>query len=256
MLLNEKIILVTGATSGIGYHCAIEYAKQGAIVIVAGNKQNEIDATMDVLGREKHDGVYCDVSNSKDVENTIAHVLNRYKTLDVVHNNAGIVNPAKPLHNTTETEWDNLMGVNLKSIYLTTKFAFEALRESKGCILNTSSLVAELGQEEHAAYSATKGAVNTLTKSMAVDYARFGIRVNSVCPAWVRTPAVEGWIESQTDKVFAEQYVSSIHPLGYCPTGEVIADACVFLLSPKARFITGCNLPVSGGAELGYRRLT
>ena len=89
---------------------------------------------------------------------------------------------------------------------------------------------------------------------MALDYAKYRIRVNAVCPAWVRTPAVQSWVDEQDDKEGAEEYIRKLHPLGYCPEGDVIADACVFLLSDKARFVTGCTLPVSGGAELGYRR--
>jgi NAD(P)-dependent dehydrogenase (short-subunit alcohol dehydrogenase family) len=158
------------------------------------------------------------------------------------------------LHETTTEQWNKRMDVNLKSIYLTTKYGIGALQSSKGSILNTSSLVGDIGQENHAAYSATKGGISTLTKSMALDYAKYQIRVNAVCPAWVWTPAVEDWISQQPDQEKTSEYIKTIHPLGYCPQGDVIADACVFLLSEKARFITGCTLPVSGGAELGYRR--
>ena len=158
------------------------------------------------------------------------------------------------LHETSSDEWHRLMDVNLKSIYLTTKYGLEALRKTEGCILNTSSLAGHIGQEMHAAYTATKGGISALTKSMALDYAKYRIRVNAVCPAWVRTPAVQSWVDEQDDKEGAEEYIRKLHPLGYCPEGDVIADACVFLLSDKARFVTGCTLPVSGGAELGYRR--
>jgi NAD(P)-dependent dehydrogenase (short-subunit alcohol dehydrogenase family) len=107
----------------------------------------------------------------------------------------------------------------------------------------------------HAAYAATKGGVNALTKSMALDYAKFHVRVNAVSPAGVWTPMLKTWSQQQPDGSNLPAYLDAIHPLGYCPNGDVVADACVFLLSDKARFITGCILPVSGGAELGYRRL-
>jgi NAD(P)-dependent dehydrogenase (short-subunit alcohol dehydrogenase family) len=145
------------------------------------------------------------------------------------------------------------MNTNIKSVYLTTKYGFEQLKLSQGSILNTSSLVAEIGQEIHAAYAATKGAINTLTKSMALDYAKYGIRVNAVAPAGVWTPMLRNWADEQPNTDAIEMYLNKIHPLGYCPFGDVVADACVFLLSEKARFITGCILPVSGGAELGYK---
>jgi len=136
------------------------------------------------------------------------------------------------------------------------RYGYECLKESKGCLLNTSSLVGEIGQENHAAYAATKGAINALTKSMAIDYAKDGIRVNSVLPAAVMTPMLKQWITEQPVPSDVFNFLQDIHLLGYCPEGDVIADACVFLLSDMARFITGLNMPVSGGAELGYRRNT
>jgi NAD(P)-dependent dehydrogenase (short-subunit alcohol dehydrogenase family) len=158
------------------------------------------------------------------------------------------------LHETSEKEWDRLMQVNLKGLYHTVRYGFAALRQSKGCILNTSSIVGEIGQEIHAAYTATKGGINALTKSMALDYAKYGIRVNAVAPAAVWTPMLREWCDEQPEVATIEKYLNEIHSLGYCPEGDVIADACTFLLSDRARFITGCILPVSGGAELGYRR--
>ena len=180
--------------------------------------------------------------------------LDKYGRIDAIHNNAGIASPSKPLHETSDEEWDQLMNVNLKSVLLTTRYGFKALQKSKGCILNTSSLVGDIGQENHAAYTATKGGMNALTKSMALDYAKDKIRVNAVMPAGVWTPMLREWSKEQSNASSIEKYLDDIHPLGYCPDGDAIADACVFLLSDKARFITGTTLAVSGGAELGYRR--
>jgi NAD(P)-dependent dehydrogenase (short-subunit alcohol dehydrogenase family) len=175
--------------------------------------------------------------------------------IDIIHNNVGISHPSKPVHETTDAEWDRLFDVNVKSVYYTVKFGIEELKKTKGNILNTSSLVAEIGQEHHAAYSATKGAINALTKSMALDYAPYGIRVNAVSPAGVWTSMLRQWSEQQPDTESIENYLDHIHALGFCPEADVIADACLFLISEQARFITGCILPVSGGAELGYRRV-
>lgn len=144
--------------------------------------------------------------------------------------------------------------MNLKSIYWTTRYGLTALKQTRGCILNTSSMVGELGQARHAAYTATKGGINALTKSMALDYAPFGVRVNAVCPAGVWTPMLRDWATQQPNPAEIETYLKNIHALGYCPEGDVIADVCVFLLSDAARFVTGCLMPVGGGAELGYRR--
>ena len=205
------------------------------------------------LGPE-HLGMACDVSRGDEVKAALEQTLARYGRIDAVHNNAGIGTPSKPLHETTDAEWDALFAINLKSVLHTTRHAFEALKAVRGCILNTSSLVGVIGQEIHAAYTATKGGMNSLTKSMALDYAQHGIRVNAVCPAGTWTPMLRNWCAEQPNPRSIEKYLDEIHPLGYCPEGDVIADSCVFLLSDKARFITGHILHVSGGAELGYRR--
>jgi NAD(P)-dependent dehydrogenase (short-subunit alcohol dehydrogenase family) len=233
---------------GIGAECAKAYAKEGALLAIAALDQQEIENIIQEIGGG-HLCLPCDVSDEVLVKDAIEKTIAHFGRIDAIHNNAGIAHPSKAIHETTTQEWDKLMNVNLKSVYLTTKYGFEALKASKGTILNTSSLVAEIGQELHAAYSATKGAMNTLTKSMALDYAKFGIRVNAVAPAGVWTPMLRDWSKEQPNSTEIENYLDKIHPLGYCPSGDVVADACVFLLSEKARFITGCILPISGGAE-------
>jgi NAD(P)-dependent dehydrogenase (short-subunit alcohol dehydrogenase family) len=200
-----------------------------------------------------HLGICCDISKGEEVKMAIEKAVSVYGRIDCIHNNAGIAHPSKTLDETTEREWDNLMNVNLKGIYHTVKYGIEALKQSEGCILNTSSMVGEIGQELHAAYAATKGGINALTKSMALDYAKYKVRVNAVSPSGVSTPMLSKWKNEQPNPSQITSYLNAIHPLGYCPEADVVADACVFLLSEKARFITGCILPVSGGAELGYR---
>lgn len=252
MLLKDKIVFITGGAQGIGYECAKAYVAEGAKLAIADRDEDGLKNALTQLGKS-HIGIHCDVSNAEQVRHAIDRTLQEYGRIDAIHNNAGIASPAKALHETTEQEWVELMDVNLKSIYYTVKYGFEALKTSKGTILNTSSLVGEIGQENHAAYSATKGAINALTKSMALDYAKFGIRVNAVSPAGVWTPMLRKWNAEQPVGKDMGAYLDNIHALGYCPEGDVVADACAFLLSDKARFITGCILPVSGGAELGYR---
>ncbi len=253
MRLKDKVIFLSGGSTGIGLDCAKAYAAEGAkVVIVARHAAASADAAKS-LG-EGHLGFACDVSVGEQVEAAIAKTLEHFGRLDVIHNNAGIATPSKPLHETSEDEWDSLFNINLKSVFHTTRFGLEALKASKGCILNTSSLVGVMGQAIHAAYTATKGGMNTLTKSMALDYAPLGIRVNAVCPAGTWTPMLRTWCAEQPDPSSIERYLDEIHPLGYCPEGDVIADASVFLVSNEARFVTGHIMHVSGGAELGYRR--
>jgi len=251
--LEGKVVVLTGGGEGIGRECALAYARAGARVAILDVNLTAAQHTANELITSGM-ALQADVSSGPSVEFATKVVLNTFGRIDAVHNNAGIATPSKPLHETDEEEWNKLLRINLKSIYWTTRYSFEALRASKGTILNTASMVGLIGQQDHAVYVATKGGMISLTKAMAADYARYGIRVNSICPAGVWTPMLELWCSEQNDPARIHKYLDEIHLLGYCPRGDVIADVAVFLLSDKARFITGCILPVSGGAELGYRR--
>jgi NAD(P)-dependent dehydrogenase (short-subunit alcohol dehydrogenase family) len=252
-LLEGKIALVTGAANGIGRECALAYAREGASVVIADVNDQQAESTAREIGAQALQ-VHCDVSDERAVQNAVSAALAHFGRIDVVHNNAGISSPSKTLDETTEFDWDRLFAVNVKSMLWTVRTALPALKQSRGTILNTASAVGLIGQSNHAAYSATKGAMITLTKSMALDYAQFGIRVNAICPAGVWTPLLREWAREQPNPSEIDSYLDRIHALGYCPQGDVIADAAVFLLSDLARFVTGCILPVTGGAELGYRR--
>ena len=252
-LLEDLVVFVTGGAQGIGRECALAYSREGARIVVA---DINLAAAQQLVTELETEGlaVACDVRSNASVAGAIEAALGRYGRIDALHNNAGLVSPSKPLHETTDDEWDQLEQTNLKSVFLTTRHAFEALRASRGVILNTASMVGLIGQTNHAAYVATKGGMIALTKAMALDYAPHGIRVNAVCPAGIWTDMLRRWASEQPDPEGISQYLDDIHPLGACPEGDVIADAAVFLISRMSRFVTGCILPVSGGAELGYRR--
>ncbi|MCP1381792.1 SDR family NAD(P)-dependent oxidoreductase [Runella salmonicolor] len=252
-VLTNKVIFLTGGASGIGEACAEAYAKAGARVLVMDKDEVSLTQLIGRLGNE-HAGFVGDVQNEADVKSAIETAIARFGKIDVIHNNAGIAHPSKSLDQTTENEWDSLFSINLKSVYWTTRYGIASLKMTKGCILNTSSMVGTIGQENHAAYVATKGGMSALTKAMALDYAPFGIRVNAICPAGVWTPMLRQWATQQPNPEAIENYLDNIHALGYCPEGDVIADVAVFLVSEAARFITGCIMPVSGGAELGYKK--
>ncbi|KAA0992104.1 SDR family NAD(P)-dependent oxidoreductase [Dyadobacter aurulentus] len=252
--LEGKAVFLTGGAAGIGRACAGAYLREGARVCVMDRDQPALEEFQTAFEANPLITFSGDVSRAADVKAAIAQAVEAFGRLDVIHNNAGIASPSKPLHETSEDEWDALFSVNLKSVYHTTKYGLSHLKETNGCILNTGSMVGEIGQENHAAYVATKGGMNALTKAMALDYAPFGIRVNAVCPAGVWTPMLRKWAGEQPDPGQIESYLDGIHALGYCPEGDVIADVAVFLISDAARFVTGCMMPVSGGAELGYKR--
>ena len=251
--LSGKVVVLTGGAGGIGRECALAYSREAATVAILDRDFETAKRTAAELGGQSM-ALYADVADGEAIRVAISAVMGRFGRIDAIHNNAGIASPSKPLHETAEREWDEIQRVNVKSVYWTTKFGFEGLVASKGTILNTASMVGLIGQQDHAAYVASKGAMISLTKAMAADYARYSIRVNAICPAGVRTPMLEQWCSEQQNPDSIWQYLDDIHLLGYCPRGDVIADAAVFLLSSQARFLTGCILPVSGGAELGYRR--
>lgn len=252
--LQNKTIFLTGAADGIGWECAKAYARAGASVCIADRNPAGSERLQELPAGD-HFFIVCDLTREQEVEQALETTIQKYGRLDALHNNAGVAQPSKPLHTTTAAEWELLMNVNLRSIFYTTKYGIGHLKATKGCVLHTSSLVGSIGQENHAAYTATKGAVNALTKSMALDYAPWGIRVNAIAPAAIKTPMLEAWSREQPGAGRIEEYLNRLQPLGNMPAGDVIADACVFLMSDAARFITGCILPVTGGAELGYRAL-
>lgn len=252
MILQNKIVLITGGASGIGQACAQTYAKQGATVAVIDKDKAALQRLEQQMGAP-HIFLEADLNSGPAIQQAIDTVLQTYGRLNAIHNNAGVASPSKPLHDTTEEEWELIMNVNVRSIYFTTRYGIAALKASRGCILNTSSMVGEIGQDHHAAYAGSKGAVNALTKAMALDYAADGIRVNAVAPAGVWTPMLRQWSKEQPEPTRIAQYLDNIHALGYCPEADEVADVCTFLLSEQARFVTGCIMPVSGGAELGYK---
>ncbi|MBZ4191438.1 SDR family NAD(P)-dependent oxidoreductase [Niabella beijingensis] len=254
-MLQNKVIFLTGGADGIGWECARAYARNGALLCIADIKPLKQEQ-LAVLDGEGHLSVCCDLAREAEVQQAVQTAVREFGGLDAIHNNAAVTHPSKPLHTTSNEEWDLLMEVNVKSILYTTRYGLPHLRQPGGVFLMTSSLVGSIGQEHHAAYVATKGAVNALVKAMALDYAPLGIRVNAIGPAAIRTQALEAWSREQPDTTAIRDYLDQLQPLGAMPAGDVIADAAVFLLSNAARFITGCILPVSGGAELGYRSVS
>jgi meso-butanediol dehydrogenase / (S,S)-butanediol dehydrogenase / diacetyl reductase len=252
--LTDKVVFLTGGAAGIGKECAKAYLAAGASVMVMDSDEKSLLALPDEFPGSGIRVFLGNVSFGNEVKTALEKAVEVFGKIDVIHNNAGIASPSKPVDETTEEEWDSLFAVNLKSVYWTTRYGIGFLKETRGCILNTSSMVGDMGQENHAAYVGTKGGMNALTKAMALDYARFGVRVNAVCPAGVWTPMLRKWAGEQPQPDLIENYLDNIHALGYCPEGDVIADVAVFLVSDAARFITGCIMPVSGGAELGYKK--
>ncbi|MFC3767540.1 SDR family NAD(P)-dependent oxidoreductase [Paenibacillus sp. GCM10012303] len=254
MRLREKVCLITGAGSGIGQSTALLFAAEGAAVVV-----NDLDAdkgaeTVRRIGEAGGTAVFlqADVTNPEEVRLMAERALERFGRIDVLFNNAGISGVGR-LHEIEPDVWDRIMSINIKGVYLPSKYIIPHMMERKrGAIINMSSCVAEIGLARRASYAATKGAVLALTKSMQVDYAPFGIRVNALLPGTIFTPFVEQYLRKSYDD--PEEAIASIkkrqlsEELGL---PEDVAKAALFLASDESSFVMGAPLYVDGGAVFG-----
>ncbi|MEN6604202.1 MAG: SDR family NAD(P)-dependent oxidoreductase [Bryobacteraceae bacterium] len=253
MELKGRVAIVTGGAKGIGKGCAMVLARAGASVAIVDLDEAAARVVADEISTIGPSALAfrCDVSESAGVRTMIDAVVAHFGGLDILVNNAGY-HISKSIEATSEEEWDYILRNNLKSVFLCSKFAIPHLRARKGCIVNMSSMVGLVGQSNAGAYSATKGGIIAMTKGMALDFAKDGIRVNCICPGWVQTPLVEDWFGQQPDSDAARKYIFGVHPLGRIATPEEVGQAVLFLASDAASFVTGVALPVDGALTLGY----
>lgn len=256
MQLEGKVAIITGGGSGIGEATARLFANHGAKVIIADWNEPEASRVANEMNGmlTANGGAYAvktDVSSEQQVKHLVQQTLATYGSIDILFNNAAVVLP-KELEDITEEEWTRTLDINLKSVYLMIKYCIPEIRKNRGNIVNMASLNGLLGQRKNPVYSATKGAIIAMTKALALDYAKDGVRVNCICPAGVMTPLLEDWIGQQPDPVETIQALIDMHPLGRCATTEEVAKAVLYLASDSSVFITGVALPVDGGASLGY----
>jgi len=255
MTFAGQTVVITGGASGIGLAAADRFAAAGAHVAILDRNERELAAA---AARLNGNGVRAvalaaDVARSSDVQSAIDRIVGELGRIDVLVNNAGIAF-ARRIDEYTEEEVDRLLAVNLKGAMLCIRAALPALRRSHGSIVSVASMTGLVGQDSGAVYSATKGGLVAMTKSLAIELARDGIRVNCVCPAGVDTPLMREWAGTLPDPQAVLQQQAAMHLVGRMATPDEIADAILFLASSAASFITGIALPVEGGATLGYRR--
>lgn len=252
-LLQEKVALITGSAKGIGLGCARVLGKAGASIAVVDIDQPAVNHTVQTLQAEgiAAQGFVADVSQSQQVADAVQNIINHFSRIDILINNAG-THDGKGIEASSESDWDRIITINLKSVFLVTTAALPYLKTTRGSIVNMGSMVGLVGQGNSGAYSASKGGSIALTRNMAIDFAPYGIRVNCICPGWVETPLVNAWFAMQPDEAQARQYVSSIHPLGRIASAEEIGQVALFLASEQASFVTGIAIPVDGGVTLGY----
>jgi NAD(P)-dependent dehydrogenase (short-subunit alcohol dehydrogenase family) len=243
MKLSGKVAIVTGGSRGIGKATAMLLAQQGASVVITSKDK----ISLENAAREMKNviAISGDIRNNTDVENVVKNALETFGKIDILVNNAGIFPKVKPLHEISEEEWNDTIDVNLTGQFRFTKAAIPHLMKTSGCIVNVSSDAGLKSFEnfEADAYTASKGALVLLTKAWAIEYAKYKIRVNCVCPGIVETDMTSPYLGNEVDRAMA----IAEHPIGRIGMPEDVAKAILYLVSDDSSWITGAILPVDGG---------
>ncbi|MDO8434669.1 MAG: SDR family oxidoreductase [Candidatus Binatus sp.] len=249
--LDGKNAVVTGAGSGIGHAIATTFAQSGARVFLLERDLDSAEAAARKI--RAADGtasaIECDVALAASIDSAFAQVDREAAKLDIVVCNAGIAHVGT-VENTSEADFDRIYAVNVKGVYLTAQAGVRRmLKTGGGAILNLASIASLIGLTDRFAYSMSKGAVLSMTRSIAVDYVKQGIRCNCMCPARVHTPFVDGYLRATYPGREAEMFkqLSEYQPIGRMGTPEEVAALALYLCSDEASFITGQAYPIDGG---------
>ena len=253
--LEGKVALITGAGSGLGRASALAFAAAGARVIVidrAFTSARAVTKEIEDAGGSST-AIEADVSRADDSARMIATTVKKYGRLDILFNNAGVMSSGL-LHEVSEKEWDRVIAVNLKSVFLACKFALPELMKSHGVILNTASVAGLEGRNGHAQYGASKAAVINLTKTIALEYARYGVRANCVCPGAFATNILKNGLADVSDAAVEQlgRMTMAGVPMGRVGDPAELARAALFLCSDDASYVTGDVLVVDGGNTAGH----
>lgn len=249
--IEGKVAIVTGGALGIGRATCLLLAKEGSKVAVTDILDNPGREVVSEI--ESNGGVaqywHIDVANEKEVEQAFADVYKKFGKIDVLVNNAGIHGVNKPTDEIGEGEWDEVMNVNVKGVFLCTKHAIPYMKKAGGgSIINLSSIYGIIGAEDSPPYHASKGAVRLMAKTDALFYAKYKIRVNSVHPAFIWTPMVEDISQTYPEGVEAfRKHIVSLLPIGYFGEPNDVAFGILYLASDESKFVTGSELVIDGG---------
>jgi NAD(P)-dependent dehydrogenase (short-subunit alcohol dehydrogenase family) len=244
--LDGKVALVTGGGMGIGRAITTLFVKEGAKVMVADYAPEGGEETVGMAKKAGGDAsfVKADVSKAADVENMVKATVDKYGKLDILINNAGVMQVMTPTHETPDETWDRVININLKGVFLGIKYAIpEMLKGGGGVVVNAASVAGLVGMAGAPAYCASKGGVVQLTKVAALDYATQNIRVNCICPGVIWTPMVEA-ITGDNEQAIAQ--FTAMEPVGRMGKPEEVAQLYLFLASDDSSFITGAAVPVDG----------
>lgn len=248
MRLAEKVVVVTGGSRGIGRAIVTKCHTEGAQVISLDiDPSQETSYAVSYSGSERAPlPLTCDVTDGGMIEDAIAETLRRFGRVDVLVNNAG-VNAYFDAAAMTEADWDGFMALDLKACWLCAKHVLPLMRAAgDGVIVNIASVHAQVTTPGMFPYAAAKAGIVGLTRCLALDEGKHGIRVNAVCPGWTRTELVQEWFDRRPDPIAAEAAVLRLHPLGRIGTPEDVANLVAFLASDDATFISGASLTVDG----------
>lgn len=245
MRLRNKVAMITGGGTGIGRATAILFAREGAKVMIVGRRRKPLEETVHFIESEGGTVRYalCDVSKAEEVQRTVEEIMEIFGRIDILFNNAAVpTGIGKTIVDLSEEEWDSLMAVNLKGVFLCSKTIIPHMTKGGGgVIVNCSSISGHIGQRKQGAYNAAKGGVELLTKCMALDFAEYNIRVNAVCPAWVEIE-----FNRETIRQYEEEILRT-HPIGRVGQPDDIAPAVLYLASAESSWVTGTSLMVDGG---------
>ena len=242
MRLKDKIAIITGGGTGIGLATARAFCQEGAKVILFGRRKEKLEKAVEKLGGSAMI-VQGDMTNNNDLDKLINETLHNFKKIDILVNNAGLFN-GSPLHEISDSQWDEIMDINIRSVFQLTRRVLPVMLSQKyGSIIHISSILGLIAVPQVAAYNVSKGALNQFSRSIAVEYGSSGIRSNSICPGLIATDMTADLMkDADLMKEWSKEY-----PIGRFGKPEDVANACLYLASDESSFVTGITLPVDGG---------